>query len=77
MRGDSQLKVVKSRAEVFFAGSQSLSASGRDAVIACLLEDPQLGEDILDLAVIKQQQAEPSKPFTEYLAERKERARKA
>lgn len=71
------MKVVKSRVEVILLALQSISASGRDAVIACLLEDPQLGEDILDLAVIKQQQAEPSKPFTEYLAERKERARKA
>jgi hypothetical protein len=56
---------------------QSLSEAERAAVISRLLEDPQLREDILDLAIIKQRQGEPSKPFTEYLAGRKDRTRKS
>jgi len=71
------MKAVESRAEVYLMALQSLSEAEREAVISRLLEDPQLREDILDLAVIKQRQGEPSRPFTEYLAERKERARKA
>ena len=71
------MKAAESRAEVYLMALQSLSEAEREAVITRLLEDPQLREDILDLAVIKQRQGEPSRPFTEYLAERKERARKA
>jgi len=71
------MKTIESRAEVYLMALQSLSEAEREAVITRLLEDPQLREDILDLAVIKQRQGEPSRPFTEYLAERKERARKA
>ena len=70
------MKAVESRAEVYLMALQSLSEAEREAVITCLLEDPQLREDILDLAVIKQRQGESSRPFTEYLAERRERARK-
>jgi len=71
------MKAVESRAEVYLMALQSLSEAEREAVITRLLEDPQLREDILDLAIIKQRQGEPSRPFTEYLAERKERALKA
>jgi len=68
MRGGSQVKAVESRAEVYLMALQSLSASERKAVITRLLEDPQLREDILDLAVIQQRQGEPSRPFRDYLA---------
>jgi len=71
------MKAVESRAEVYLMALQSLSEAEREAVIARLLEDPQLREDILDLAVIQQRQGEPSRPYREYLAERKERAHKA
>ncbi|MEA1872220.1 MAG: hypothetical protein U9M91_02345 [Chloroflexota bacterium] len=71
------MKTIESRAEVYLMALQSLSEAEREAVIRRLLEDPRLREDILDLAVIKQRQGEPSKPFKEYLAERKERAHKA
>ena len=62
------MKAVESRAEVYLMALQSLSASERKAVITRLLEDPQLREDILDLAVIQQRQGEPSRPFMDYLA---------
>jgi hypothetical protein len=62
------MKAVKSRAEVYVMALQSLSEAEREAVITRLLEDPQLREDILGLAVIQQRQGEPSRPFREYLA---------
>ena len=71
------MKAVESRAEVYLMALQSLSEAEREAVITRLLEDPRLREDILDLALIQQRQGEPPRPFAEYLAERKERARKA
>lgn len=67
---------VESRAEIFLIALQSLSKAEREAVIARLLEAPQLREDILDLALIRQRQGEPSRPFREYLANRRERASK-
>ena len=36
-------------------------------------EDPELREDVLDMALIKQRQGQPTRPFEEYLAERNER----
>jgi len=71
------MKAVESRAEVYLMAIQSLSKAEKEAVISRLLEDPQLREDILDLAVIKQRRGEPSRPFREYLAERKARTYKA
>lgn len=65
------MKTVESRAEVYFMALQSLSKAEKEAVINRLLEDTDLREDILDLAVIKQRQGETSRPFREYLAERK------
>lgn len=62
------MKAVESRAEVYLMALQSLSEAEREAVIARLLEDPQLREDILDLALIQQRQGELSRPFRDYLA---------
>ncbi len=62
------MKAVESRAEVYLMAIQSLSKVEREAVITRLLEDPQLREDILDLAVIKQRHGEPFRPFRGYLA---------
>ena len=63
------MEAVESRAEVYLMALQSLSKGEREAVIARLLEDPELREDILDLALIRQRQGEPSRSFTKYLAE--------
>lgn len=70
------MKAVECRADVYLMALQSLSKAEREAVISRLLEDASLREDILDLAIIRQRQEEPSRPFREYLAERKKRARK-
>ncbi len=70
------MKAVESRVEVFLMALQSLSKKEREAVIARLLEDTELREDILDLALIQQRQEEPTRPFQEYLAETRKRARR-
>ena len=64
------MKAAESRAEVYLMALQSLSKAEREAVIARLLDDPALREDILDLALIRQRQGELVRPFREYLAER-------
>lgn len=67
------MKAVESRAEVYLMALQSLSKAEREAIITRLLEDVKLREDILDLALIRQRQEEPSKPFREYLAARRKK----
>ena len=52
---------------------ESLSKAEKQAVIARLLEDDSLREDILDIALIQQRQGESSRPFREYLAVREKR----
>ena len=63
------MKAVESRAEIYLMALQSLSKAEREVVIARLLEDPDLREDILDLITIHKRQGEPSRPFREYLTE--------
>lgn len=70
------MKAVESRAEIYLMALQSLSKAEREAVIARLLEDGKLREDILDLITMQQRHGEPSRPFREYLKETRERAGK-
>lgn len=70
------MKAIESRAEVYLMALQSLSKAEKEIVITRLLEDAKLREDILDLALFQQRQGEPSRPFREYLAERRKRAHK-
>lgn len=70
------MKAIESRAEVYLMALQSLSKAERKAVIARLLEDQELREDILDLALIRQRQGEPSRSFSGYLAETERPTRK-
>lgn len=57
-------------AEVFFAAFQALPREQRDAVLAKIADDPQLREDLFDLALIAQRRDEPSRPLRDFLAER-------
>ncbi|MDO8635327.1 MAG: hypothetical protein Q7R34_03650 [Dehalococcoidia bacterium] len=62
---------LKKPTETFLIALQALSKAERKAVVNRLLEDPNMREDILDLALIRQRQGKPSRPFREYFAERK------
>jgi hypothetical protein len=64
-----------SKAEIYFMAFQSLTEAEKKAVIARLLEDESLMKDILDVALIRQRQGEPSRPFREYLAVRERRSK--
>lgn len=65
----------ENRAEVFLMALQSLSKKERDMVIERILEDPELQEEVIDIALIKERRGDESRPFEEYLAEREERLR--
>jgi hypothetical protein len=66
-----EMKTTESRAEVFLMALESLSKAERKAVLVRLLADEEFRQDILDLSVIQQRINEPSRPFREYLAEKK------
>ena len=63
----------ESRAEVFLMALQSLSKVEREIVIERILEDPELREEVLDMAVIRATEGEPSTSLEEYLAESRRR----
>ncbi len=67
------MKAAQSRAEIYLMALESLPKAEKKAVITRLLEDESLREDILDIVLIQQRQGESSRPFCEYLAERKEK----
>ena len=67
------MKATQSRADIYLIALESLSKAEKKAVIARLLEDESLREDILDIALIQQRQGESSRPFREYMAERVKR----
>jgi hypothetical protein len=66
--------IAQSKAEIYLMALNSLSKAERKVVITRLLEDESLREDILDIALIRQRQGEPSRPLREYLAVREKRS---
>ncbi|MDO8716520.1 MAG: hypothetical protein Q7J73_06910 [Dehalococcoidales bacterium] len=67
------MKAAQSKAEIYLMALESLPRAEKKAVIARLLEDESLREDILDIVLIQQRQGESSRPFREYLAQRKQK----
>jgi hypothetical protein len=70
------MTIAEAKAEVYLMALRSMSKTERNAVIHGLLNDPKLREDILDLAIIRERQSEPTKPFREYLDERRSKGKK-
>ena len=73
MESGVSLNGKTNRAEVFLMALQSLSKAERDVVIERILEDPELREEVLDVAVIRATEGEPSTFLEEYLAESRRR----
>lgn len=69
------MNISEAKAEVFLLALQGLSKAEREAVLARLLADPWLREDLLDIVLIEQRRDEPSRPFRDYLAEREKKSR--
>jgi hypothetical protein len=66
------METIQSKADIYLMALESLSAADKKKIIARLLEDDDLREDILDVALIQQRKGESSLPFRNFLAERKE-----
>ncbi|HUT09727.1 MAG TPA: hypothetical protein VMY42_04465 [Thermoguttaceae bacterium] len=57
-------------AEVFLTALRALPKKERDAVLAGIADDQRFREDLLDLTLIAERRHEPSRPFSQYLAEK-------
>ncbi len=57
-------------AKVFLTALRSLPRAGRERILLSLVKDKTLRRDLMDLAVIEERKAEPSRPFRDYLRER-------
>ena len=62
---------TQATADVFLTALRALRKSERDAVLLGIASDEELSQDILDLALIAQRRRERSRPFREYLADKK------
>ncbi len=61
----------KATAEVFVTAFRALAKSERDEVLVRIARDRSLRQDLLDLATIAERRTEASRPFREYLDERR------
>jgi hypothetical protein len=57
-------------AEVFITALRALPEDQRQAVLARLVDDEELREDLMDLAVFVRRRDEPATSFREFLGER-------
>jgi len=62
---------AEATAEVLYTAFKALPRAERDALLVRLARDKALAEDFLDLALIEERRDEPSRPFRDYLAEKK------
>jgi hypothetical protein len=62
--------VKEAKAEVFWMAFKGLPRKEQHLIVQKLLQDREFVEDLLDLAVIEQRRAEPSRSLEEYLTER-------
>ena len=58
----------ESRAEVFLMALELFSKAEKRQVASCLLDYPFLREDVLDIAIIRDREGEPSYPLEEVIA---------
>jgi hypothetical protein len=58
-------------AEIFLTALKALPKREQNAVLAGIAQDKELREDLLDLTLIAKRRGEPSRPFRQYLVERK------
>lgn len=64
------MNIRQATADVFFTAFKALPGSERAEVLMRMVEDPSIRKDLMDLEIFAQRKDEPSRPFSEYLAER-------
>lgn len=67
------MPAIEARAEIFLMALRSLSKKEREQILTRLLEDEEFREDVLDIALYESRKDEPSRPFRDYLTERRKK----
>jgi hypothetical protein len=65
------MSASQATAEVFLTALKAMSKKEQSAVLAGIVQDKNLREDLLDLALIAKRRNESSRSFRQYLAGRK------
>ncbi len=63
----------EAKKEIFWIAFKSLSKKERQSIVERLLKDSEFSEDLIDIAILKQREDEPSRPLENYLLEREKR----
>ncbi len=63
----------EAKKEIFWIAFKSLPKKERQSIVERLLKDSEFSEDLIDIAILKQRENEPSKPIEDYLAEKEKR----
>ena len=69
----TKAKAQAATADVFLTALKALPKADRDAVLVRIARDRAFARDILDLALMTKRRSEPSRPFRDYLADRRRR----
>jgi hypothetical protein len=64
---------TEATADSFITLLKALPKAQRDAIVVRIARDEEFAHDILDLATIAERRKEESRPFREYLAEKRAR----
>ena len=64
---------TEATAEVFLTALKALPKAERDAVLVRIARDKEFARDLRDLALIADRRRENSRPFREYLSEKRGR----
>lgn len=69
------MTTIEATSEVFLTAFRSLPKKAREAVVAKLLSDKEILEDLIDTIIIEQRRKEPSRNLDEYLASRRKKGK--
>ena len=62
---------VQATAEIFWTAFKALPRKEQSVFLSKLFSDNKVSEDLIDLAIWAKRRHEPSRPFNDYLRERK------
>lgn len=61
------MTATEATAKVFWTAFKRLPRAGQRAILQRIVKDKNLRHDLIDLAIIENRRAEPSRPLREYL----------
>lgn len=67
------MRPSEAKKEIFWIAFKSLPKKERQSIVERLLKDSEFSEDLIDIAILKQRENEPSRPIEDYLTEKEKR----